>query len=377
MSEVTSIDKNEAHDNTTDNISEIIAPKSLTVKEEYASLVPQISEQEYQKIRQSIKDNGQWVPIITNPQLIILDGHTRFRACKELGVVPRTMIRESEDPLLEKQFIIQINRNRRHLTTFQRIELECKYDAIQSELAKKRMSEAGKIGAEKRWKGRDKTDEAKESRSTDRLRQYYTTPSNVSKSAGKTEVAGRAIDISAKNAEVSPATYNKGRKIIKLDPSREILNKLRIGEISIDKAYRQLKTKQKPQQQRGKSTTINETSSKTDTISSDCVNGFHDDSNQNEFAESKKESTVTPSLNNESQDLTDRKKEMFVSHVTMSFEDLQKDMDALSRITEEVKNIFLKVLVDLGRSQVEVEFCGITQHTTMTSTGKGVLEETN
>ena len=109
MSEVTSIDKNEGHDNTTDNISETVALKPLTVKEEYASLVPQISEQEYQTIIQSIKDNGQWVPIITNPQLIILDGHTRFRACKELGLEPRITVREFEDPLLEKQFIIQIN----------------------------------------------------------------------------------------------------------------------------------------------------------------------------------------------------------------------------------------------------------------------------
>ena len=64
MSEVTSINKNEGHD----NISVIIAPKPLTVKDEYASLVPQISEEEYQTIIQSIKDNGQWVPIITNPQ---------------------------------------------------------------------------------------------------------------------------------------------------------------------------------------------------------------------------------------------------------------------------------------------------------------------
>jgi ParB-like chromosome segregation protein Spo0J len=132
MSRLMNVDKNQGHDN-----SEIIAPKPLTVKDEYASLVPEISEQEYQTIRQSIKDTGQWVPIITNPQLIILDGHSRFRACKELGLEPRITIREFEDPLLEKQFIIQINRNRRQLTPFQRIELECKYDAIQSELAKK------------------------------------------------------------------------------------------------------------------------------------------------------------------------------------------------------------------------------------------------
>jgi ParB-like chromosome segregation protein Spo0J len=104
MSEVTSIDKNEGYDNT----AEIIAPKPLTVEEGYANLVPQISEQEYQTIKQSIKNNGQWVPIITNSQLIILDGHARFRACKELDLEPRITIRKFEDPLLEKQFIIQI-----------------------------------------------------------------------------------------------------------------------------------------------------------------------------------------------------------------------------------------------------------------------------
>ncbi len=47
------------------------------------------------------------------------------------------MIREFEAPLQEKQFIIQINRNLRHLTPFQRVELEYKYQTIQSELAKK------------------------------------------------------------------------------------------------------------------------------------------------------------------------------------------------------------------------------------------------
>jgi hypothetical protein len=242
MSEVRSVDKNETHDNTTDNISEIIAPKPLTIKDEYASLIPQISEQEHQTIKQSIKDNGQWVPIITNSQLIILDGHTRFRACKELDLEPRIMTREFEGPLQEQQFIIQINRNRRHLTPFQRIELECKYNTIQSELAKKRMSEAGKIGAEKRWKGRGKTDE---SRSTDKVRQNYTTPSNVL--AGRAKVGGRAIDISAKNAQVSPATYNKGRKIIDSAPPAELLNKLRTGHMTVHKAYRQINNQKKVQ----------------------------------------------------------------------------------------------------------------------------------
>ena len=54
-------------------------------------------------------------------------------------------------------------------------------------------------------------------------------------------------------------------------------------------------------------------------------------------------------------------------------------MDAVSRITKEVNNIFFKVSVDLGTDEVEIEFCGITQekHATMISTGKGILREAN
>ena len=393
MSRVTSVGDDEGNGTTINNTSDIIPlkPYDLIVKEEYASLVPHVSEQEYQTIRQSMEDNGQWVPIIVNAQRIILDGYTRFRACKELQIEPRIKIREFDDQLHEKQFIIQINRNRRQLTPFQRVELEHKYQTIQSELAKKRMSEAGKTGAEKRWKGEREIDVSKKSANEDRVIQNYTTPSNAPELAEKSKVKGRVIDISAKNAQVSPATYNRRIKIIKLDPSQEILNKLRIGEMSIHKAYGQLKTKQKLQhqiapQEKGKSTIINKTSMKTDTVSSDGVNGLHGESNQNEFAESKKESTVTPSLNDEiessmkqNEDLIDSKKEMFISHIPMPFESLQKDMATVSQITKGVSNVFFKVSVNLRMHMIEIEFCGITKQKNrmMTSTGKGMLKEAN
>ena len=42
--------------------------------------------------------------------------------------------------------MIELNRNRRHLTKFQRIELEYKLEIIEYELAKKRISDAGRKG---------------------------------------------------------------------------------------------------------------------------------------------------------------------------------------------------------------------------------------
>jgi ParB-like chromosome segregation protein Spo0J len=58
----------------------------IMVNPEYASLVPELSPEECESLKQSIKEaNGLYVPIIANEDGIILDGHHRFKACQELG----------------------------------------------------------------------------------------------------------------------------------------------------------------------------------------------------------------------------------------------------------------------------------------------------
>ena len=58
----------------------------LSVNEEYDKLVPLLSSEEYESLKESIKENGLWLPILCNSEGIILDGHHRFRACIELGI---------------------------------------------------------------------------------------------------------------------------------------------------------------------------------------------------------------------------------------------------------------------------------------------------
>ena len=148
---------------------------NIRINEEYARLVPVISESGYETIKQSIKQDGQHIPVIINQTGEILDGYTRFKACNELGIAPRTMMREEfEDPLLEKQFIIDINRNRRHLNPFQRIELECKYETIESELAKKRMLAGKKINPMSNHVQKPSVELSSDSFSEDTLVQNYT-----------------------------------------------------------------------------------------------------------------------------------------------------------------------------------------------------------
>ena len=71
-------------------------PKSkIIISEEYRALVPAQSDQEYQSLKQSIKENGFWGsnPIVINSEGIILDGHHRHRACRELGTSSELQLR--------------------------------------------------------------------------------------------------------------------------------------------------------------------------------------------------------------------------------------------------------------------------------------------
>jgi len=83
------------------------------------------------------------VPITVNPEGFILDGHNRSDICIELGVEPKYEVKTFEDPLLEKKFVTESNLTRRHLTTFQRIEMALPLIEIERNLARKR-KQAGK-----------------------------------------------------------------------------------------------------------------------------------------------------------------------------------------------------------------------------------------
>src|ERR671924_2303391 len=127
---------------TIHNVSEAIQGRSpssdpqVKINPEYASLVSELSPEEYESLKRSIKENGLYVPLIVNQDGIILDGHHRYKACQELGIVPKTLVREFKDKLEEQLFVIDCNLKRRQLNNFQRTELALKSKSILAEIAK-------------------------------------------------------------------------------------------------------------------------------------------------------------------------------------------------------------------------------------------------
>jgi ParB-like chromosome segregation protein Spo0J len=107
----------------------------LSINSQYEHLVPKLSRTEYELLKKSIKENGLWIPILVNLDGEILDGHHRFQACLELEIPTKHAVREFENKLLEKKFVIECNLKRRQLNDFQIAELGMTLLEIEQELA--------------------------------------------------------------------------------------------------------------------------------------------------------------------------------------------------------------------------------------------------
>jgi hypothetical protein len=94
---------------------------NLKINPEYASIMTPLTEWEYERLKKSIKKDGLVYPIIVNQDNVILDGHYRYKACKELGIKPRVEVKRFEGSNLinrfldEKKYIIRINLERTHI----------------------------------------------------------------------------------------------------------------------------------------------------------------------------------------------------------------------------------------------------------------------
>ena len=103
--------------------------QDLIINPEYASMAPPLSIQDYESLKRSIKENGQYFSIIVNNRNVVLDGHHRLRICRELGIEPINRVKNFASPDHEKLFVYECNL-RRHLTPFQKIALRAKLPRI-------------------------------------------------------------------------------------------------------------------------------------------------------------------------------------------------------------------------------------------------------
>jgi len=197
---------------------------SLHLNPEYDKLLPQMSEEEFTELKRSIETEGQHYPIIANENLEVLDGHHRFRACTELGIEPDFEIKQFDDKLLEKKFVIEANLRRRHLNNFQLIELAVPLLEIEKAIAKQ-------------YNKNNKKDQNPQQEEKDAPPENFPEP----------DFKVKPTEAVAKKAGVSTRTLERGKKIIE-KASEDDKQKLREGKTSISKVYQEIINDEKPPQ---------------------------------------------------------------------------------------------------------------------------------
>lgn len=114
-----------------------------------ADLIPPMSEEDYGKLRDDIKENGL-LEAITLYEGMILDGRHRYQACVELDIEPLTYEYGGDTPA---QYVISLNVNRRHLTLTQRADIALAALPHYEEEARVRQQDAAERGRQTQQDG--------------------------------------------------------------------------------------------------------------------------------------------------------------------------------------------------------------------------------
>lgn len=107
-------------------MTDTLSQSDIQINPAYTALVPKPTQEEESAIEHSIKNSGQHYPIIvtrdqkTN-KTCILDGYTRYRILKKLGINPKLKYRSFKNSYEEMVFVLESNLHRRHLNAYQKV----------------------------------------------------------------------------------------------------------------------------------------------------------------------------------------------------------------------------------------------------------------
>ncbi len=183
----------------------------IHVDEEFKSLIPPLSREEYKLLEESCVKEGIRDPLVVwklPGNEILIDGHNRWEiSAHHAGIPFKIVYKEFESRDAVKEWIIKNQLGRRNIPPFVRAELALKLKPVIAEKAKKKQSEAG--GAV-----RQKSDKA-----------VIDTKKELAKAAG-----------------VSHDTIHKVEEIKKKEKDiPKTIEALRKGETSINKVYSDIK----------------------------------------------------------------------------------------------------------------------------------------
>ena len=130
----------------------------ITIDSEFQSLIPTLTDDEYQRLEKSILAEGVRECIITWDGVII-DGHNRYRICQEHGLECPSIQRKFDSRDAAKIWIIENQFARRNLNGYQRSVLGLQLEPLYAAEAKRRQIDSGRTYGRGQEKVCQKSDE--------------------------------------------------------------------------------------------------------------------------------------------------------------------------------------------------------------------------
>lgn len=111
----------------------------IKIKEEYKELVPRPATEEYDKLKNDIKERGIEEPVVINQSYVLVDGYTRYQIAEELNIdrIP-VQQRNFETCFDEQSYVIRKVIMRRNLTSAQKADIAIKLLEVEKKRAKER-----------------------------------------------------------------------------------------------------------------------------------------------------------------------------------------------------------------------------------------------
>ena len=185
---------------------------TLQVNPAFKSLIPPLSNEEYEGLEQNILADGKVRDAIVVWNGMIADGHNRYEIAKKHGLSFETMEKEFEDEYAVKLWIIDNQLGRRNITELVKVELVNKKRPLLEAKAKANSIDSGKHFG----KGLTKS----------------SNPIEISTVNTRKELA--------QMAGVSEDTFRKANKILDEAP-QGIIDKVRKGDKKINTAYLEIR----------------------------------------------------------------------------------------------------------------------------------------
>ncbi len=206
--------------------------QELKINEEFENLIRPLTDEEFKVLEDNLKNNGCRDPITVLEDNTIIDGHNRYKICRNHNIEYRTFTQEGLDTEADIKLWMLYNQiGKRNYNNFDKSLVAIEIEKLEQVKAKERQ------GTRNDLKEDNIPLDLVQSKNESDISE--TNQSNIRSELTESNAAGKSLEKAAKAVGVGYGTVYKTKQILAKAPE-EVIEKVRKGDVSVDRAYQKI-----------------------------------------------------------------------------------------------------------------------------------------